>query len=77
MPQIADGEEPTMSPDIVLVREGDGYRILHGHLHLASQLSLRNEISVDVQNEGTVRIVRTRNGYFAAKDGQRLPLHRN
>lgn len=66
-----------MSPDIVLVREGDGYRILHGHLHLANQLSLRNEVLVDVKDEGTVRIVRTRSGYFAGKDGQRLPLLKN
>lgn len=66
-----------MSPDILLVRDGDGYRVLHGHLRLASVLSMRNEVLVDVKGEGKVRIVRTGNGYFAGKDGQRLPLLRN
>jgi hypothetical protein len=66
-----------MSPDILIVRDGDGYRVLHGHLHLASVLSTRSEVLVDVQDEGKVRIVRTCDGYFAGKDGQRLPLLRN
>jgi hypothetical protein len=66
-----------MSPDIVIVRDGEGYRVLHGHLRLATVLSLRNEVFVDVKDEGKVRIVKTRNGYFVGKDGQRLPLLRN
>jgi hypothetical protein len=66
-----------MSPDILIVRDGDGYRVLHGHLRLASVLGVRNEVVVDVRDEGKVRIVRTGNGYFVGKDGQRLALLRN
>lgn len=66
-----------MSPDILIIRDGDGYRVLHGHLHLASALSMSNEVSVDAKGEGQVKVVKTRNGYLAGKDGQRLPLLRN
>lgn len=66
-----------MSPDILIVRDGDGYRVLHGHLHLATQLSLSKEIFVDVKDEGKVRIVKTRNGFIADKNNQYLPLHKN
>ncbi|MEN3296009.1 MAG: hypothetical protein V7642_5262 [Burkholderiales bacterium] len=66
-----------MSPDILIVRDGNGYRVLHGHLRLATQLSVRDEVVVEAKDEGKVRIVRTRNGYFAGIDGQRLPLLRN
>ena len=66
-----------MSPDILIVRDGDSYRVLHGHLRLASVLSTRDEVLVDVKDEGKVRIIRSGNGYFAGKDGQRLPLLRN
>ena len=66
-----------MSPDILIVRDGDAYRVLHGHLRLASELTVRSEVLVDAKDEGKVRIVRTRNGYFAGTDGQRLPLLRN
>jgi hypothetical protein len=64
-----------MSPDIVIVREADHYRLLHGHLRLATVLDLSNEISVDVQGEGQISVVKTRSGYLAGSDGQRLPLH--
>jgi len=66
-----------MSPDILIIRDGDSYRILHGHLHLATQLSLSGEVFVDVKNEGKVSIVKTRNGFLVGQDDQRLPLLRN
>lgn len=66
-----------MSPEIVIIRDGEAYRVLHGHLRLATVLSLRSEVYVDVKDEGKIRIVKTRNGYFAGKDGQRLPLLRH
>ena len=53
-----------MSPDILLVRDRDGYRILHGHLHLTSMLELFNEAIVDVSGEGKVRVFKTRRGVF-------------
>lgn len=66
-----------MSPDILIIRDGDGYRILHGHLHLATQLSMSGEVFVDVKDEGKVSIVKTRNGFLVGQDNQRLPLLRN
>ncbi|MDB5772282.1 MAG: hypothetical protein V7606_1608 [Burkholderiales bacterium] len=66
-----------MSPDILIVREGDGYRVLHGHLRLASTLSVHEEMFVDVKDEGKVRVVKTCAGYLAGKDGQRLTQLRN
>lgn len=66
-----------MSPDILIVRDGDGYRVLHGHLHLASALSRSDEVFVDVRGEGQVKVCRTRSGYLVANDGRRLPLFRN
>jgi hypothetical protein len=66
-----------MSPDIVIIRDGDGYRLLHGHLRLATVLGESDEVSVDVRGEGKVKVARTRYGYVAGKDGHRLPLHPN
>lgn len=63
-----------MSPDILIIRDGNGYRILHGHLRLASELSQRSEIFVDAPGEGRIKIVRTRQGYFATFGVQRLPI---
>lgn len=70
-------EAPTMSPDILIVREGDGYRLLHGHLRLASVLLCSEEVAVEVKGEGDVKIVKTPSGYVVGSRGQRLPLYRN
>lgn len=66
-----------MNPDILIVREGDGYRLLHGHLRLASVLGATDEVSVEVPGEGRVQLSRSGTGYIVGKDGQRLPLYRN
>lgn len=66
-----------MNPDILIVREGDGYRLLHGHLRLASVLRAMNEVLVEVPGEGKVHIARNGSGYVVGKDDQRLPLYRN
>lgn len=63
-----------MDPDILIVRDGDAYRLLHGHLHLVSELSRLDEVLVDVRDEGEVHIVKTGARFFAGKDNQRLPL---
>jgi hypothetical protein len=65
-----------MSHDIVIVRDGDAYRLLHGHLRLATVLGQSEEVVVDVRGEGKVRIARARSEYYVGRDGQRLPLHR-
>ena len=66
-----------MSPDILIVRYSEGYRVLHGHLHLASVLSMSDEVLVEAKDEGKVKIVKTRIGFLVSKDSQRLPLFRN
>jgi len=66
-----------MNQDILIIRECDNYRVLHGYLHLANELSRHNEIVVDVKGEGKVKIIRTRQGYFAGQGNHRLPLMAN
>ena len=63
-----------MSPDILIVRESDGYRVLHGHLHLVNALSMSNEVTVDASGEGKVKVVKTGSGYLVDQDNRRLPL---
>jgi len=64
----------TTSTDILIVRDGDAYRLLHGHLRLANVMRQVDAIEIDVRGEGRVRILKTRGGYMVGKDGQRLPL---
>jgi len=65
-----------MERDILIVRDGDRYRLLHGHLHLVAELSLANAICVDVIDEGVARIVKGRGGLLVEQGGRRLPLFR-
>ena len=72
-----DFNSDTTSTDILIVRDGDAYRLLHGHLRLANVMRLANAIEVDVRGEGRVHIMKTRDGYIVGKDGQCLPLRRS
>jgi hypothetical protein len=64
-----------MDTKIVLVRDGEGYRILFGHLRLTSVLSRSREVTVDVRGErGWAKIVRTEEGLHVAKGNLQLPL---
>ena len=66
-----------VSPEILIVRNDDGYRVLHGHLRLASVLGISNETVVDASGEGKVRVVMTPTGIVVGEGNQRLPLLRN
>lgn len=66
-----------MNQDILIIRDSNSYRVLHGYLQLANKLSQHNEIVVDVKGEGKVKIIRTRQGFFAGQDNQQLPLMLN
>jgi hypothetical protein len=66
-----------MSNDILIVREGEGYRLLHGYLRLTNTLTLSDEVAVNVKGEGEVRIVRTRDGYFVGRREAPMPLYLN
>lgn len=63
-----------MSPDILMVRDGECYRLLFGYLHLANALSTSSSVVVDVQGEGPVSVVKTREGLLVNKDSCQLPL---
>lgn len=62
-----------MSPDIWIIHEGDKYRLLHGHLHLAVELAGDSAVFVNIKDEGTVRIVKTSAG-LAVERGSRRTL---
>ena len=51
-----------MNPDILLVREDNGYRVLHGHLHLINILSESAEALIETRDEGKVKVMKTRDG---------------
>jgi hypothetical protein len=63
-----------MSPEILLVRDNEGYRVLHGYLHLASVLSTESEALVEASGEGKVKVVKSGKGISIAAQGQSLPL---
>jgi hypothetical protein len=66
-----------MSNDILIVREGDGYRLLHGYLRLTNTLTLSDEVAVNVKGEGEVKIAKTRNGCFVDRREGPMPLYLN
>lgn len=63
-----------MTPEILLVRQRDGYRVLHGHLHLASVLSTLGEAMVEASGEGKVKVSKTADGIVIGDKHRRLPL---
>ena len=63
-----------MTPEILLVRHEDGYRVLHGYLRLVSIMSTENETIVDVSGEGKVKVSKTPFGMVVDNDYYRLPL---
>jgi hypothetical protein len=68
-----------MNPDALIARDGDGYRVLHGHLRLASLLDLSDEAMVHASGEGKVKVVKTRHGIFIGERNKPLlpPRDRN
>lgn len=66
-----------MSPDVLIVRAANGYRVLHGYLRLTSLLDLSNEAEVDASGEGKVKVVKTREGILVEEKQRRVPLYLN
>lgn len=66
-----------MNPDILIVRESNGFRLLHGQLHLANVLSRFTEVTVNVIGEGEAQVLKVANRFYVEKDGQRQTLRRN
>lgn len=63
-----------MSPEILLVRDCDSYRVLHGYLHLANTMSLSNEALVNARGERKVKVTKTPGGILVGEENVRLPL---
>lgn len=64
-----------MDPNILLVKERNGYRVMYGHTRLSEVLKVTDEVFVDVQwEEGKAKIFRTADGLQVAKDSRHLPL---
>ena len=63
-----------MSDDILIVRDGEVYRVLFGHLRLSSMLSKSDETFVNIKGEGPARVIKTSKGLQIDKDSLQLPL---
>lgn len=63
-----------MSPDILIIYDSEGYRLLHGHLHLAVLLGDSDKTAVEVKGHGTVLISRRRSGLVVETRGNIVPL---
>jgi hypothetical protein len=63
-----------MSGEILLVREDNGYRMLHGYLRLACLLSQADEAEAVASGEGKVRVVKTPQGILIDHGFDRVPL---
>jgi len=63
-----------MSPDILIIYDNEGYRLLHGHLHLAVLLGDSDKAAVEVKGHGTVLISRKRSGLVVETKGNSVPL---
>jgi hypothetical protein len=67
-----------MENEILLVRDGEGYRVLYGHLRLTTVLTTTREVTVHVKGEqGRAKIVRTESGLHVVQENRQLPLLKN
>ncbi len=64
----------SINPDIWIVRDGDKYRLLHGHLHLAVEMARQSDVFVEIKDEGKFRIVQTSDGLAVERDSRYLLL---
>lgn len=78
-PPTRPGLKPSAGVDreIVIARDGDRYRLLHGQLRLATRLGAGKEICVDSRDEGIVKIVKARGRLLVESGNRLLPLYRN
>jgi hypothetical protein len=63
-----------MLPNILLIKHPDGYRVLHGHLHLSSMMARGNLAVAHASGEGKVKVIKTAEGLFVGDSDRRLPL---
>jgi hypothetical protein len=63
--------------DIWIVRDGDSYRLLYGHLHLIGALGRSGEVFVQVKDEGRLKVVRERGGFLVGAGDEQRALRGN
>ena len=66
-----------MSPDILIIYDSGGYRLLQGHLHLAVLLGHLDRVTVEVKDHGAILVSRTRHGLVVEAQGNPVPLLTN
>lgn len=66
-----------MTPDILIIRDDKGYRLLHGHLRLVNALNSCSEVFVEIKDEGKASILKTAQGLMVGLRNQYYPLLRN
>lgn len=59
-----------------MVRDKDGYRVLHGHLHLTTLIGEYNEIELLVPGKGKVTVRRAAGGLMVHDGEISLPVLR-
>ena len=62
--------------EILIVRQDEGYRVLHGHLQLIAFLSDADEICVRVMGEGNAKVTRAGKEFMVSSGDRNLPLLR-
>ena len=60
-----------MTPEVLIARYGEGYRVLHGHLRLATLLNASDEAIVHASGEGKVAVVKTPDGILVGERNSR------
>lgn len=63
-----------MNPDILIMRVDEGYRVLHGHLHLINAFSVSSEVIVEARDQGQLKVRKTRDGMVVEHDNDSFPL---
>lgn len=63
-----------MLPEILLSREGEGYHLLHGYLHLCTALNDAGETLAHASGEGEVKVVKKRGAIRIESQGHSYPL---
>lgn len=65
-----------MDNEILIVRQDEGYRVLHGHLQLTALLSEAEEIFVSVMGEEPAKVTRAGKQFIVINNDRHFPLLR-
>ena len=63
-----------MDNEILMVQDKDGYRILHGHLHLTNLIGQHSEVELHVPGKGNVTVRRVAGGLVVHDGEVSLPV---